>query len=108
MAWIYLVAAGLLEIAWAYAMKASDGFTKPWPTAIMAVAMVGSFGLLALSMRTLPLGTAYTIWTGIGAVGAFLVGIAVLGEEASLLRLTAAALIVAGLVVMKLAGAGTA
>lgn len=102
MAWIYLVAAGVLEIVWAYAMKLSDGFTRPWPSTIMAVAMVGSVGLLALAMRTLPLGTAYTIWTGIGAVGAFLVGIAVLGEQASAMRLTAAALIVSGLVLMKL------
>jgi quaternary ammonium compound-resistance protein SugE len=105
MAWIYLTTAGLLEIAWACAMKQSDGFTRPWPTAIMAVTMAGSFGLLALAMRTLPLGTAYTIWTGIGAAGAFLVGIAVLGEQASAARLAAAALIVSGLVLMKLSSA---
>jgi quaternary ammonium compound-resistance protein SugE len=86
-------------------MKQSDSFTRPWPTAIMVVAMAGSVGLLALSMRTLPLGTAYTIWTGIGAVGAFLVGIAVLGEQASPTRLAAAALIVSGLVMMKLSSA---
>lgn len=103
MAWIYLVTAGVLEIAWAYAMKQSAGFTRPWPTAFMALTMAGSFGLLALSMRSLPLGTAYTIWTGIGAVGAFVVGITVLGEQASPTRLAAAALIVAGLVTMKLA-----
>ncbi|MCJ2034762.1 DMT family transporter [Methylobacterium sp. J-068] len=102
MAWIILVAAGMLEVVWAYAMKQSDGFTRPWPTAIMAVAMLGSVGLLALAMRTLPLGTAYTIWTGIGAVGAFLVGIGVLGEQASPARLVAAGLIVSGLVLMKL------
>lgn len=105
MAWIILIVAGLLEVVWAFAMKRSDGFTQPWPTAIMVVAMVGSVGLLALSMRTLPLGTAYTIWTGIGAVGAFLVGIVVLGEEASLTRLLAAGLIVSGLVTMKLSSA---
>ena len=105
MAWIYLFTAGVLEIVWAYAMKQSDSFTRPWPTAIMVVAMAGSVGLLALSMRTLPLGTAYTIWTGIGAVGAFLVGIAVLGEQASPTRLAAAALIVSGLVMMKLSSA---
>jgi quaternary ammonium compound-resistance protein SugE len=105
MAWIYLTAAGLLEVAWAYAMKQSAGFTRPGPTAIMAVTMAGSFGLLALALRTLPLGTAYTIWTGIGAVGAFLVGITVLGEEAGALRLAAAALIVSGLVLMKLSSA---
>ena len=105
MAWIYLTFAGLLEIAWAFAMKQSEGFTRPWPTLIMAVTMAGSFGLLALAMRTLPLGTAYTIWTGIGAVGAFLVGITVLGEQASAARLAAAGLIVSGLVLMKLSSA---
>lgn len=103
MAWIYLITAGFLEVIWAYAMKQSHGFTRLWPTAIMVVTMVGSFGLLALAMRSLPLGTAYTIWTGIGAVGAFIIGIMVLGEQASITRLTAAGLIVSGLVTMKLA-----
>ena len=102
MAWMFLIAAGLLEIVWAFAMKQSDGFARPWPTLIMVVTMLGSFGLLALSMRTLPLGTAYTIWTGIGAIGAFLVGITVLGEQASVARVFAAMLIVSGLVTMKL------
>lgn len=102
MAWIALLTAGLLEILWAYAMKLSDGFTRFWPTAIMLVAMLASFGLLAWSMRTLPLGTAYTIWTGIGAVGAFAIGIAVLGEAATPQRIMAAVLIVSGLVLMKL------
>ena len=103
MAWIYLVTAGLLEVVWSYAMKQSHGFSRPWPTAIMAVTMAGSVGLLALSMRTLPLGTAYTIWTGIGAVGAFVLGVEALGEEASPSRIVAALLIVSGLVTMKLA-----
>ncbi len=102
MAWIVLVLAGLFEIVWAFTMKQSEGFTKLWPTVITLVAMVISFGLLSYAMRTLPLGTAYTIWTGIGAVGAFLVGILVLGESASPMRLIAAVLIVAGLVMMKL------
>ncbi|MPY70049.1 MAG: QacE family quaternary ammonium compound efflux SMR transporter [Alphaproteobacteria bacterium] len=102
MAWACLVVAGILEVIWAYAMKQSDGFTRPGPTVVMVAAMTGSFGLLAISMRTLPLGTAYTIWTGIGAVGAFLVGIALLGETVSLPRIAAAVLIVAGLVMMKL------
>ncbi|AWB22671.1 MULTISPECIES: multidrug efflux SMR transporter [Methylobacterium] len=102
MAWIYLVGAGFLEIVWAYAMKQSEGFTQIGPTLVMAAGMVGSFWLLAVAMRTLPLGTAYTIWTGIGAVGAFVVGIAVLGEQASPMRILAAALIVCGLVTMKL------
>lgn len=103
MAWLSLIAAGLLEVMWAFAMKQSQGFTRLWPTALMAVAMLGSVGLLALAMRTLPLGTAYTIWTGIGALGAFAVGIAVLGEPASPARLVAAGLIVSGLVLMKVA-----
>lgn len=101
MAWVYLVAAGILEIVWAYAMKQSHGFTRLVPTAIMLVTMIGSFGLLSISMRTLPLGVAYTIWTGIGAVGAFVVGVAILGEAASLTRILAALLIVSGLVLMK-------
>lgn len=103
MAWILLVLAGLLEIVWAYSMKRSNGFTVPGPTIVTLVAMVASFALLAISMKQLPLGTAYTVWTGIGAVGAFIVGIAVLGEAVTLMRLTAAGLIVTGLVLMKLA-----
>jgi len=101
MAWIYLVAAGFLEIIWAFAMKQSHGFTRLVPTLVMIVAMVGSVGLLTLSMRVLPLGTAYTVWTGIGAVGAFLVGVMVLGEAANPMRIAAAVLILAGLVLMK-------
>lgn len=103
MAWIYLVVAGVLEIVWAYSMKLSDGFTRLNYSAITLVAMIASFALLSLSMKTLPLGTAYTIWTGIGAVGAFLVGLFILGEPASLMRIVAALLIVSGLVMMKLA-----
>jgi quaternary ammonium compound-resistance protein SugE len=68
-AWVYLVIAGLLEVAWAYAMKQSDGFTRLWPAVITISAMLGSVGLLALAMRAIPLSTAYPIWTGIGAVG---------------------------------------
>ncbi|MBB2898325.1 multidrug efflux SMR transporter [Pseudomonas sp. AS2.8] len=102
MAWFYLVCAGLLEVVWAFYMKQSAGFTRLIPTLITGVAMVASVALLSISMRSLPLGTAYTIWTGIGAVGAFMVGILVLGEAASPLRILAAALIVGGLVLMKL------
>jgi len=101
-AWIYLVIAGLLEVVWAFSMKQSEGFSKLGPSIVTIVAMIASFALLALSMKALPLGTAYTIWTGIGAVGAFLVGIWVLGEAASAMRIAAALLIVAGLVLMKL------
>lgn len=103
MAWFTLFLAGLFEVAWAYAMKQSEGFTRLWPTAVMAISMLCSFGLLAWSMRVLPLGTAYTIWTGVGAVGAFIIGIAILGEPAGFLRITAAILIVCGLILMKLA-----
>ncbi len=103
MAWVFLVIAGLFEVVWAYSMKLSAGFTRPIPTVITMVAMVVSFGLLAVSMRSLPLGTAYTMWTGIGAVGAFVLGIAMLGEAANPLRIVAALLIVGGLVLMKLA-----
>ncbi|MEC3764502.1 MULTISPECIES: DMT family transporter [Cupriavidus] len=101
MAWIYLVIAGVLEVLWAYSMKLSEGFSRPGYSAITIVAMIASFALLSLSMKSLPLGTAYTIWTGIGAVGAFLVGLFVLGEPASAVRILAAALIVSGLVMMK-------
>ena len=103
MAWIFLLVAGGLEVVWAYFMKESDGFSRLWPSVITIVAMIASFGLLSAAMRTLPLGTAYTIWTGIGAVGAFIVGIVFLGEQVSALRIAAAVLIVSGLVMMKLA-----
>lgn len=102
MAWVLLLLAGLMEIIWAYAMKQSHGFSRLLPTLIMAVAMAGSFGLLAVSMRSLPLGTAYMIWTGIGAIGAFVVGVWILGEAITPQRLIAALLIVAGMVTMKL------
>lgn len=101
MAWVYLLIAGLLEIVWAFFMKQSDGFTKTLPTILTFVAAAASFALLAVSMKTLPLGTAYVVWTGVGAVGAFLLGIAVLGETASLMRIAAGSLIVIGLVMMK-------
>jgi quaternary ammonium compound-resistance protein SugE len=91
-----------LEVIWALAMKQSEGFTRLWPSAITAAAMLLSVALLAWSMRSLPLGTAYMVWTGIGAIGSFVVGIAVLGEAAGALRLPAAVLIVSGLVLMKL------
>jgi len=100
--WICLVIAGIFEVVWAYSMKLSNGFSKPLPTLITLVMMIASFGLLSYAMRTIPLGTAYTIWTGIGAVGAFIVGIVVLGEQLSTLRVIAAILIVCGIVLMKL------
>ena len=102
MAWVVLILAGLFEIVWAYSMKLSEGFTKLTPSLITLLFMVLSFGLLAYAMKTLPLGTAYTIWTGIGAIGSFLVGIFILGEPATAMRMLAAILIVSGLVLMKL------
>ena len=102
MAWIALLFAGLLEIVWATSMKLSHGFTRLTPSLVTLVAMALSFWLLSVAMRTLPLGTAYTIWTGIGAVGAFIVGIVILGEPLTAMRLVAAVLIVSGLVLMKL------
>jgi len=100
--WICLVIAGIFEVVWAYSMKLSEGFSKPLPTLITLVMMIASFGLLSYAMRSIPLGTAYTIWTGIGAVGAFIVGIVVLGEQLTPLRVCAAILIVCGIVLMKL------
>jgi quaternary ammonium compound-resistance protein SugE len=103
MAWLLLLLAGLLEIVWAYTMKLSEGFSRPGASAVTFVAMIASFALLSISMRSLPLGTAYTVWTGIGAVGAFGVGTMVLGEPLTMTRGVAAALIVSGLILMKLA-----
>lgn len=106
MAWVALIVAGILEVVWAFFMKQSAGFTRPVASAITLVTMLASFALLSFSMKTLPLGTAYMIWTGIGAVGAFLIGIWLLGEEVSALRIGAAILIISGLIVMKLAPQG--
>jgi quaternary ammonium compound-resistance protein SugE len=102
MAWIMLIIAGIFEVVWAYSMKLSNGFTKLIPSIVTLVMMIASFGLLSIAMRTIPLGTAYTVWTGIGAVGAFIVGAAALGEPLSITRILAALLIVSGLVLMKL------
>jgi len=104
MAWIMLLLAGLFEVVWAVAMKQSHGFTRLWPSLITLAGSIASFVLLSAAMRSIPLGTAYTIWTGIGAVGAFVVGIAALGEQVNTMRVVAAVLIVSGLVLMKLAG----
>ena len=105
MAWVSLLVAGLLEVVWAYFMKQSAGFTRLGPSLATLGFMGASVGLLAWSMRSLPLGVAYMVWTGVGAVGAFLVGVIVLNEPAGLLRLVAAALIATGLVLMKLTSA---
>ena len=103
MAWVFLGVAGLLEVVWAYMLKVSDGFSKPVESAIAIVAMIASFWLLSLAMTDLPLGTAYAIWTGVGAVGAFILGIIVLGEAATPMRIASALLILAGMIGLKLA-----
>jgi quaternary ammonium compound-resistance protein SugE len=96
MAWVYLVIAGLLEIAWAIGLKYTDGFSKLWPSLGTGAAMIASFALLSLALRTLPVGTAYAIWTGIGAAGTALIGMLLLGEPFTVLRLLCIGLIVAG------------
>lgn len=101
MAWIYLFVAGLLEIAWAVGMKYSEGFTRRWPSVFTLVMMLLSFGFLSLALKRLPIGTAYAIWTGIGAVGVTIWGIFYFGEAAGALRLACIALIVAGIVGLK-------
>lgn len=108
MAWISLLIAGLFEIVWAYFMKQSHGFTRLWPTVATLGFMGVSFALLSFSMKTLPMGTAYVIWTGIGAVGAFVVGVVLLGESLSWMRVLAAVLVVSGLVLFRLAPGGEA
>ena len=101
MAWLLLISAGLLETVWAFYMKKSDGFTLLWPTVMTGVTMLASFALLSVSMKTLPLSSAYVVWTGIGSVGAFILGVMVLGEEATAMRVLSAVLIVSGIVLMK-------
>ncbi|NMJ43202.1 quaternary ammonium compound efflux SMR transporter SugE [Roseomonas sp. JC162] len=103
MGWIYLLAAGLSEIGWAIGLKYTEGFTRPVPTVLTIVSMIISIGLLGLALKTLPLGTAYAIWTGIGTVGTVLLGIVLFGEAATALRLACVGLILAGIVGLKLA-----
>jgi quaternary ammonium compound-resistance protein SugE len=101
-AWFALVAAGLLEVAWALGLKYSDGLTRSWPTAATLVAIALSFGLMALALRSLPFGTAYAVWTGIGAVGSIMVGMLIYSEPADPVRVLCLSLIVAGMVGLKL------
>ena len=103
MSWVLLVLAGLSEIGWAVGLKYTEGFTRPLPTVLTVGAMVISLGLLGLAMRTLPVGTAYAVWVGIGAAGTVLLGILVLNEPATAARLISVALIVAGVIGLKLA-----
>lgn len=102
MAWIVLVVAGLFEVVWAIGLKYTDGFTKLGPSTWTIGAMAASITLLAWAMKTLPVGTAYAVWTGIGAVGTVILGIVLFGESASFLRLVCVGLIVAGIVGLKL------
>ena len=103
MSWFLLFLAGLFEIGWAVGLRYSDGWTRLWPSLATLAAMAVSFGLLSLALRVLPLGTAYAVWTGIGAVGTAIVGILLLGESTSPLRLISIGLIVLGLLGLKLA-----
>lgn len=102
MAWLYLLGAGLMEIAWVIGLRYSEGWTRLGPSAFTVVAMAISFGLLGLALRDLPLGTAYAVWTGIGSIGAALFGIWILSESADPLRILCIALIVAGVLGLKL------
>ena len=101
MSWIILFFAGLFEVGWAIGLKYTDGFSKPLPTVLTVAAMAISLGLLGLAMKELPLGTAYAIWTGVGAVGTVIAGIILFGESMALVRLVSVALIITGLVGLK-------
>lgn len=103
MPWLILFVAGLLEIGWAVGLKYTNGFTNLWPTVATAASLLASMGLLGVALRSLPLGTAYAVWTGIGTVGTAILGIALFREPASLLRLACIALILAGILGLKLA-----
>ena len=102
MAWIYLFFAGLFEVGWAIGLKYTEGFTRPGPTILTVVAMIVSLALLGLALKTLPVGTAYAVWTGIGAFGTAVLGIYLFGEPATVARLASIGLIVAGIVGLKL------
>lgn len=104
MAWLLLVIAGILEIGWAVGLKYTKGFTELWPTIGTVVAMIASISLLGIAMRTLPVGTAYAAWTGIGAIGTVILGIVLFGESAGVGRLVCVALILAGIIGLKIAG----
>ncbi len=102
MHWLILIVAGLFEVGWAIGLKYTQGFTRPWPTVGTAVSMVISLGLLGIAMKSLPVGTAYAVWVGVGAVGTAILGIVLFGESANLMRLLSLGLIVAGIVGLKL------
>src|SRR5688572_32147071 len=103
MAWAYLFVAGLFEVGWAIRLKYTDAFSRPVPTVLTIASMIVSLGLLGLALKDLPVGTAYAVWTGIGTVGTALLGIALLGEPATAIRLACIGLIVAGIIGLKIA-----
>lgn len=103
MSWLLLILAGLFEIGWAIGLKYTDGFTRPWPSVGTALAMIVSLALLGVAMKSLPVGTAYAVWVGVGAVGTVILGIVLFGEPAGALRLASVALIIGGIVGLKLA-----
>jgi quaternary ammonium compound-resistance protein SugE len=105
MTWVLLILAGLLETGFAVSLKLSDGFSKLWPSVAFGVFAVASFGLLTVALRTLPVGPAYAVWTGIGAAGTAVVGMAFLGDAASTMRILSVVLVIAGVVGLNLAGA---
>lgn len=103
MAWVILVVAGLFEVAWAIGLKYTEGFTRLWPTVWTVLAMLISLWLLGIAMKSLPVGTSYSVWVGVGAAGTVILGIVLLGEPANAARLVSVALIIAGIVGLKLA-----
>ena len=105
MSWIVLVVAGLFEVGWAIGLKYTEGFTRLWPSIGTAAAMIVSLGLLGIAMKSLPVGTAYAVWVGVGAVGTVILGIALLGEPANTARLVSVGFIIAGIIGLKLASA---
>jgi quaternary ammonium compound-resistance protein SugE len=105
MNWIILIVAGLFEVGWAIGLKYTDGFTRLWPTVWTIMAMIISLGLLGIAMKALPVGTAYSIWVGVGAVGTVILGIVLLGEAASVTRMISVTLIIAGIIGLKLSSA---
>lgn len=106
MAWLVLFVAGLLEVGWAVGLKYTEGFTRPLPVALTAVSLVASMGLLGIALRTLPLGTAYAVWTGIGTIGTAALGMILFDEPATVVRLVCIGLIVAGILGLRLASGG--
>jgi quaternary ammonium compound-resistance protein SugE len=105
MNWAILVVAGLFEVGWAIGLKYTNGFTRLWPTVWTVLSMIISLGLLGIAMKALPVGTAYSVWVGVGAIGTVILGIVLLGEPASAARMTSVALILAGIVGLKLSSA---